>query len=163
MNELIAKRGAILSLVFGGIIGLISLIPTTIGLMLFVLSFVSSIFIIFIMKKDKKQLSFIDNREGAILGAIIGFFSSIGFFATFCPMVLILHLIFKSYYSYGIPYIIHDALWLFFVILFFVCLIIATTNAAIGMGFAFLLSKFEVKPRDFDYKLDIEINDYTGE
>ena len=159
MNKIIAKKACIFSLIFGAIIGLISLVPQVVGLGLFIVSFMSSFFVILFMKKDEKHLAFINNEQGAILGGMIGFASGLGFFASFSPMVYILHLIFKKYYSYAIPYIVNDALWLFFVIVFMVCLIFALTNSAVGMGVAFVFNKIEEKPQDFDVPLDIKIED----
>ncbi len=159
MNEIVAKRACIFSLILGAIIGLISLIPQAIGAMLFVLSFLSSAIVIFYMKKNEKHLGFLTNEQGAILGGLIGFFSGAGFFASFCPMVCILHLIFKGYYSYAIPYMLNDAMWLFFVVVLMVCFIFALTNAASGMGIAYVLNYFEKKPDNHDAPLDIKIED----
>ena len=74
-------------------------------------------------------------------------------------MVIILHLIFKTYYSYAIPYIIQEALWLFLIIVFMVSIIFAMTNAASGMGVAFVLNRFAKKPNEYDAPLDIKIED----
>ena len=159
MNEVIARRIAIFSVIFGAVIGLIAVIPPLIGMCLFILSFLSAPILILYMKKNEKYLGFIDNQQGAILGAISGFFTTIGFFVTFCPMVCILHLIFKKYYSYAIPDMIQTGLWLLFVIIFMVALIFAMTNAASGMGTSWLLGYIEKKPQNHDAQLDIEIND----
>ena len=159
MNELIAKRIAIFSVIFGAVIGLIAVIPPLIGMCLFVLSFLSAPILILYMKKNEKFLGFIDNQQGAILGAISGFFTTVGFFVTFCPMVCILHLIFKKYYSYAIPDMVQTGLWLLFVIIFMVALIFAMTNSASGMGTSWILGYIEKKPQNHDAQLDIEIND----
>lgn len=160
MNEIIAKRAVIFSLILGAVLGLISLIPAIIGFALFTLSFLASVIVILYMKQNEKHLGIIDNQQGAILGGLIGFFATIGFFASFSPMVCILKMIFKSYYSYAIPYAIQDALWLFFIIIFMVGIIFAMTNSASGMGIAFVLNKFEQLPKDSDAPLDIKIEDW---
>jgi len=159
MNQLIAKKTAVFSLILGAIIGLTSLIPPIIGLSLFVLSFFSSAIVLLYMKKDEKHISFLTNEQGAIIGGIIGFFATIGFFITFSPMVCILKLIFKGYYSYMIPDMLTNAMWLFFVIVFMVALIFAMTNSALAMGIVWILSKIEQKPQDYDARLDIKIED----
>jgi len=160
MNQLIIKRASIFSLILGSVLGLIALFPAAIGFVIFILGFLSSILVILYMKKNEKHLGIIDNEQGAILGGFIGFFSGVGFFASFTPMVFILKLIFKdAYYSYAIPYILNDAFWLFLVIVFMVSLIFALTNSAAGMLAAFLLSKIENKPKDYDAPLDIKIED----
>ena len=159
MNELVVKRASIFALILGATIGLASLIPALIGLGLFLLSILVAPIVIIFMNKDEKHLGILNNEQGAILGGFIGFFSTIGFFAAFSPMVCILHLIFKTYYSYTIPDMLNTASWLFFVIVFTVSFIFALTNAASGMGMIYLLNKIEKKPQRNDAQLDIEIND----
>ncbi len=160
MNQLIIKRAAIFSLILGAVLGLLALFPSIIGFSIFTAGFLASIIIILYMKKNEKHLGIIDNEQGAILGGIIGFFSGIGFFASFSPMVCILRLIFKQkYYSYAIPDIITEAFWLFIIIVIMVSIIFAMTNSATGMGTAFLLNKIEEKPKDYDAPLDIKIED----
>jgi len=159
MNELVVKRSAIFSLLLGAVLGLAELLPFLIGNVLFALSFFSSVIIILFMKKNDKHLGFIDTKEGAILGGIIGFLSTIGFFLTFSPMVCILRLILKErYYSYAIPEAFSMGLWLFAIIVLMVAGTFALTNSATGMGVAFGLSYFE-KPQNPDARLDIKIED----
>lgn len=159
MNEVIVKRTVIFSLIMGACAGLLSVIPAIIGFALFFLIFLCAPSLIFYMKKNEKHLAFIDTRQGAILGAIIGFFTTVGFFTAFCPMVCVLHLIFKNYYSYAIPDMIQTSLWLLFVIVLMCAFIFAMTNSASGMGIAWVLSYFEKKPENSDARLDIKIDD----
>lgn len=158
MNQLVVKRACIFSLIFGAFVGLFALIPPLIGLCLFVLLFLSSVVVILFMKKNEKHLAFITNEQGAILGGIIGFFATIGFFITFTPLVCIISLIFKSYYSYTIPYMLNQALWLFFIVVFIVAAIFALTNSASGMGIAWLSGYLEKKPENHDAPLDINVD-----
>ena len=159
MNETVIKRVMIFSLILGATIGLLSAIPAIIGVCLFILSFFSSVIVICYLRQKENYFSYLDNQQGATLGGLIGFFSGIGFLASFCPMVIILHLIFKTYYSYAIPYIIQEALWLFLIIVFMVSIIFAMTNAASGMVVAFVLIRFAKKPNEYDAPLDIKIED----
>ena len=159
MNQLIIKRASIFSLILGAVLGLIALFPFAIGFVIFLLGFLSSVAIILYMKKNEKHLGIIDNEQGAILGGIIGFCSGVGFFVSFAPMVSILKLIFKDYYAYAIPYVLEEAFWLFLVIVFIVAFIFALTNSATGMATAFLLNKFEEKPKVYDAPLDNKIED----
>ena len=159
MNEIIIKRAVIFALILGALIGLLSSIPSLIGFSILVLSFFTSLIVIFYMKRNEKYLGIITTQQGAILGGIIGFFSGVGFFVTFCPMVCILHLIFKTYYSYGIPDILHDAFWLFIVIVIMVGAIFGMINSATGMAVAWFLDKIEKKPENSDAPLDIKIED----
>ena len=159
MNFTIIKRASIFAIILGAFIGLISAIPSMVGFSIFVLSFFTSAIVIFYMKSNDKHLGYIDNQQGTILGGIIGFFSGVGFFITFCPMVCILHLIFKTYYSYGIPDVLKDAFWLFIVIVIMVSIIFGVINCATGMASAWILDKIEKKPENADAPLDIKIDD----
>lgn len=158
MNETVTKRAAIFSLILGACIGIASLIPAVIGFSLFVLIFLSAPIVIFYMKKNEKHLSFLTTEQGAIIGAIIGFCSTVGFFASFSPMVCIIKLIYKNYYAYMIPDMFSTALWLFFILAFAVALIFAATNATSAMALAWVYSRFEKAP-DEDKRLDIKIED----
>ena len=162
MNQIIVKKAIIFSLIFGACLGLIWHIPsyTLLGLALTILMFFSSVFVILFMKKDKKHLSFIDNKEGAILGGIAGFFATIGTFVSFTPLAYIFYLINRSYYFGSLIHtFISETLWLFFVIVIMTGIIFAFTNASTGMGLAYILNFFEKKPENSDAQIDIEIND----
>ena len=182
MNQLIAKKAMKFSLLFGAglailfaiiqifliilsaipflkeIIALDSIISQLLCLILFLISFFSSISIILYMKKNEKHLSYLTYEQGGILGGIIGFFATVGFFLIFTPANSILHAIFKIS-SYGIPYLLSMGAWLFFVIIFVIALIIAATNSAMAMGLAYIFNRIEKKPQDFDAPLDIKIED----
>lgn len=158
MNETVVKRALVFSLILGACIGIASLIPALIGFGIFVLIFLSAPIVIIYMKKNEKYLSFIDNEQGAILGGIIGFASTIGFFCSFAPLVCIFKLIFKNFYSYMIPDMLSDALWLFFVLVFMVALIFAATNATSAMALTWFYSHVEKTP-DQENSFDIKIED----
>ena len=159
MNQLIAKKACVFALMLGAIIGIISLIPNFIGFTLFILSFFSSVIIILYMKKNEKHLSYLTNEQGAIIGGLIGFFATVGFFATFTPMVGIIHLIFKNYYSYAIPDVMQNAIWLFFIIVFMVGIIFALINSVSAMGLVWILNHIQKEPENLDARLDIKIED----
>ena len=182
MNQIVAKKAMIFSLILGGslavlfaiiqiilitlsaipflknIISIDSTFSQLLGLIIFLISFFSSVTVILYMKKDEKHLSYITTEQGAILGAIMGFFTTVGFCIIFTPLNCILHMIFKIN-SYGIPYLLSMGAWLFFVIIFVLALIIAAINSTTGMGLAYLFNHIEKKPQDFDAPLDIKIED----
>ena len=162
MNELIVKKTAIFSLIFGACLGLAWHIPsyTIIWLIVTTLMFLSSVFVILYMKKNEKHLAFIDNREGAILGGISGFFTTIGTFVSFTPMAYILYLInHNNYYGSLVHTFITETLWLYLIIIVVISFTFAFTNAATGMSLAYILNYFEKKPENSDSQIDIEIND----
>jgi len=159
MNQIIAKRAAVFALILGAVLGLISLVPAFVGLGIFVLSVFSSVIVMLYMKKNEKHVAYLTNEQGAIMGGIIGFFATVGFAFSFCPMVCILKLIFKTYYSYIIPDLLKDAIWLFFVLLFMIAFIFALINSTTGMGTTWILNRIEKKPENLDARLDIKIED----
>ena len=158
MNKIIAKRALNFSLILGAFLGILSLIPAAIGFGTFILMFLCAPIIIIYMKKNKKYISFLTNEQAAILGGIIGFGSTVGFFASFSPLVCVIKLIFKTYYAYMIPDMLSGALWLFIVLAFMTALIFAATNAASAMGLNWVYSHFENTPDD-EGQLDITIED----
>ena len=158
MNENIVKRAFIFSLILGACIGLISLIPVVIGFCTFILMFLSAPIIIIFMKKNEKYISFLTNEQSAILGGIIGFGSTVGFFTSFSPLVCVIKMIFKTYYAYMLPELLSGALWLFVLLVFMTALIFAATNAASAMGMNWVYSHFEHSPED-EGRLDITIED----
>ena len=162
MNQIIVKKAMIFSLILGACLGLIMHIPsyTIVGFALMVLLFLSSVSIILYMKKNEKHLSFIDNREGAILGSIAGFFTTLGAFASFTPMAYMLYFINHNNYFGSLAHtFINETFWLFCIVAFMTSFIFAATNAATGMGLAYILKFFEKKPENSDAQIDIEIND----
>ncbi len=158
MNETVIKRAALFALILGACLGILSLIPSIIGFGLMILMIFSGPIVVCYMKKNEKHLSFINNEQGAIMGGVIGFCATIGFFASFSPLVCIMRFMFKNYYTYMIPDMLTTALWLFFVLVFSLALIFAATNAASTMALAWVYSHFEKQP-DEDNRLDIKIED----
>ena len=56
MNETVAKRALIFSLILGALIGVASILPFIIGYCLFALMFLSAPIIIIYMKKNEKHI-----------------------------------------------------------------------------------------------------------
>lgn len=143
MNSVLIKKTIIFSFIFGAFLGLIALLPNVIGYCLVTLTFFSSFFVILFLKKDKSYQP-LNSKEGTILGSVIGFFTTFGFFLSFSPMVCILKMILKqNYYAYAIPDMINMGMWLFFMIVFVVAFIFALTNSITAMGIVWLFDKME--------------------
>ena len=159
MNKLIVKRAAAFSFLLGAVLGLMAILPLVSGLAFFILILFSSVLVILYMKKNEKHLGVINTEQGAVLGGIIGFISTFGFCVTFLPMKFILSLIFTKTTDLGISYFFTTAPWLFFIIIFMTCFILALVNSATGMGTAYFLNYFEKKPEGYDAPLDIKIDD----
>ncbi len=156
MNILIAKKAAIYSLILGAVLAVFGLLGFLIGLVAFVLSLLAAPSVILALKL-RNEIGFLDNQQGALLGAMCGATATLAFFALFSPLVLIIHKINEGYYSYGLPYLFtFDSLWLLIVIIIMIALLLALTNATTGMGAVFAISQFEKKPEDLE-QIDISI------
>jgi len=158
MNEIIVKRASLFSLILGAFMGVLSILPSLVGFAIFFLMLFCAPTVIIYMKKDEKYLGFLNYNQSAILGGIIGFVATIGFFAAFAPLVCTIKMIIKTYYAYMIPDMLSSALWLFVVIVFFVAFIFAMTNSASALGLAWIFARFKKKPKEED-GLDITIED----
>ena len=137
----IAQKALIFAVALGGVIGLISIIPFFIGYSLFVLTLLSAPLVIIFMKKNQIITS-LDMKQSAIIGAIIGCFSTAGFFAVFAPLVCVVKFIYRSYYAYVIPEMLNGAMWLFIIIVAMAAFVFALTNSISAMGLNWLYSFF---------------------
>ena len=135
----ISKRIIAISASVGVILGVIALIPPLIFYDLVLLFSISSVVAVIYSKENLLDLT--SYKSTALLGGILGFISFMAFVATFVPCVLVISFLFKTYYNYGLPYLINfQAFWLFLIIVVFVAIISASTNAVSLMGLHLLYS-----------------------
>ncbi len=160
MNILLLKQVALFSALIGGAIGVITLIPFvgTLSFLTLIL-FLSAIIIVYLKKHD--LIGIIDMKEGAILGAVIGFASFVAFFVVFTPLSILIGFIAKTYYVGHLLRIFFENFGGFFVmimLLFFLALISALMNAFSGLTTAYVyellsgLKKAENENIDFEIK-----------
>ena len=160
MNILLLKQVALFSALIGGAIGVITLIPFvgTLSFLTLIL-FLSAIIIVYLKKHD--LIGIIDMKEGAILGAVIGFASFVAFFVVFTPLSILIGFIAKGYYVGHLLRIFFENFGGFFVmimLLFFLALISALMNAFSGLTTAYVyellsgLKKAENENIDFEIK-----------
>ncbi len=127
-----------IAVLFGIATGVAALIPQLIFyacLTIFLFSAIAAV--LFYRKREKFEL--LDSKTAALNGGILGFISFISFTAVFIPCVLVINLIFKNYYNYGLPYFLNlQALWLFVLILITTGLICAVSNGAMLMLLQFI-------------------------
>lgn len=138
MNPLIVKQSSILSAILGGILGVLTLIPfvRNFSFLLLILC-ISAVIIIYMKKND--LIGIIDVKEGAILGAIIGFVSFIAFSIVFVPLVSLVGLIFKGYYTFGITYMLRiSGFFVLIMLVIFLGILSALMNAFSGMVTAYM-------------------------
>lgn len=160
MNPLLVKQTAILSAILGGILGVLTLIPfvRNFSFMLLVLG-IAAVVIIYMKKND--LIGIIDIKEGAILGAIIGFVSFIAFSVVYVPLVALVGLIFKNYYTFGITFMLKSGFFVLIMLVIFLGILSALMNAFAGLVTAYV---YEVltgvkKEEKKDENVDFEIKD----
>lgn len=161
MNQLIVKQAAVLSAILGGILGILTLIPfvRNFSFMLLILA-VSAVIIIYMKKND--LIGIIDVKEGAILGAIIGFISFIAFSIVFVPLVALVGLIFKGYYTFGISYMLKvSGFFVLIMLVLFMGILSALMNAFAGLVTAYMYEVLSgVKKEDKEKEnVDFEIKE----
>lgn len=145
MNITLIKQSAILSLIFGGIMGVIAIIPF-IGLIAFLAMMLSSAALIMIYMKKQDLMGLLIPKDAAILSSLIGFASCLGFCTTMIPLAALValanHLWFHKliwyssigiWFSYGIAGII---VLIFMVV--FVAIIAALMNACVGLATVYI-------------------------
>ena len=160
MNILLLKQAALFSALIGGILGIITLIPYlgSISFMALILC-LSAIIIVYF--KRNNLIGIIDMREGAILGAVIGFASFVAFSIVYTPLSIIIGLITEKFYIGRVILQFITNFGGFFVLislLLFIAFISALMNAFSGVVTAYVyellsgLKKAENENIDFEIK-----------
>jgi len=159
MNPQILKQTTILSAILGGILGVLTLIPfvRNFSFLLLILC-ISAVIIVYMKKND--LIGIIDVKEGAIMGAIIGFVSFIAFSIVFIPLVALVGLIFKGYYTYGITYMLRvSGFFVLIMLVVFMGLLSALMNAFAGLVTAYVyevltgVKKEEKQNENIDFEI----------
>ncbi len=159
MNQLIIKETAILSAILGAILGVITLIPfvRTFSFLLLILC-LSAVVIIYMKKND--LIGIIDVREGAILGAIMGFVSFVAFSIVFIPIAALLGTIFKTYYLGWLTMLLKaSGFFVLVMIVIFMGILSALMNAFAGLVTAYVyeiltgIKKEEKQNEQIDFEI----------
>lgn len=159
MNKIIIKQTAILSVIAGAILGLITLIPFIRGFSFLLLIMALSAVVIVYMKKHD-LIGIIDIKEGAILGAIIGFVSFVAFSIVFIPIAAIIGSIFKTYYLGWLTMLLKaSGFFVLIMLVFFIGILSALMNAFSGLATAYIYEMLsEIKKEDVE-SVDFEIKE----
>lgn len=163
MNPILVKQTAILSAILGGILGVLTLIPfvRNFSFLLLILG-ISAVVIIYMKRND--LIGIIDVKEGAILGAIIGFVSFVAFSIVFVPLVsltgFILSLFKINYYTFGITYMLRvSGFFVLIMLVIFLGILSALMNAFAGLVTAYMyeilsgVKKEEKKEENIDFEI----------
>lgn len=136
----IIKNISVFSAIFGAGLAFLALIPALMPVItLFILPFLSAMVIFAALRLTNKSYNF-EMKEYVILGGITGAISGFSFLIIFTPLVLLIHLFFKNYYTYGINYLNFFVAIVFIVTISIIFLI---TNTAGGMLAGLLEKQFD--------------------
>lgn len=132
MNKKILKLTSILSIFLGAILGIITLIPFIGNLAFWLLMcFASTVIIIFMTKFEILEIKTV--QESAVLGAIIGFISFLGFSIFYIPSIMLLSKVFGISSNYGVSMALNNASFgIIIAIVIFMGVLSATINAFSG-------------------------------
>lgn len=159
MNPILIKQTSILSAILGGILGVLTLIPFVRNFSFMLLILCISAVVIIYMKKNE-LIGIIDVREGAILGAIIGFVSFIAFSIVFVPLVAIVGFIFKGYYTFGITYMLQaSGFFVLVMLLVFIALLSALMNSFAGLVTAYIYEALLGIKKESNESVEFEIKE----
>lgn len=132
MNTNLLKQISLLSIIIGAALGIITVIPFIGEIAFWVLMCLASTCVILFMTK-LGLLEIQSVQESAVLGAIIGFVSFIGFSILYIPIIVILAKFFQIYPNYGVSLALSNAsLGLIIVLVIFMGVLCGTINAFSG-------------------------------
>lgn len=138
MNILFVKQISILSLIFGAILGVITLIPY-IGILSFlVCTFAAGSLVIYYMQKIELLGEF-DTKAWTIYGAISGFVCFIGFCLSFVPLAALIGLFAKTSFYLGISIMFRLGFFLTIAMSFFIAVLAAIMNGFGSMTTSYVI------------------------
>ena len=138
MKRLFVKQISILSLIFGAILGVITLIPYIGFLSFLICSFAAGSLIIYYMNKIELIGEF-DTKAWTIYGAVSGFVCFIGFCISFIPLAALIGLFAKTSYYMGISIMFRLGFFLTIVLSVFVAVIAALMNGFCAMTTSYVM------------------------
>ena len=139
MNKQKFKLISIYSLIFGGVLGMVAILPYIKILSFLVMTLVSSVLIICYMEK-KNEIGELTIKGGAIIGALIGFISLAGFLIIYLPLNALFGAIFNSMTDYFALSKYLLSLW--WVLLFMGGLVTALFNSFALIAYVYIKDTF---------------------
>lgn len=155
IKQLLLKQMAILSAILGLVLGVLTIIPF-IGQFAFFTLIVLTTPIVIIYMKKMEMIGFLDFKQGAMYGAIIGFVAFIAFALSFMPLAAIIALINKSSQFLWVTLLIKAGFFVPIMLIFFVALLGALMNAFSGLVTMYIYNQIEQKPIESQTNINIE-------
>ena len=143
MNKLLIKQVSILSAIFGAFLGLFGLVPFVRNISFITLAlFLAPVVIIYLKKLNILQK--ITIQDGMIIGAISGVVSLIGYAVVFTVLDLLLAMFIKDGFIWWIASLIKSGgFFVYGMLVFFICVLNAVTNAFAGLTTAYVYDFFK--------------------
>lgn len=154
-NKIFLKKLLILSGILGLILGVITIIPFICNFSFFVLMILTAP-LLFIYLKKLNLLGYVEPKEGAIYGAIIGFVSFIGFSISFVPLATIIGFLYKGSFYLGVSLLFRSGIFVTIMMVLFVSILSALLNAFSGLVTMYIYNQIEPKPEEVPTQIDIQ-------
>ena len=158
INELLLKQVAILSAISGGILGLLTIFPFLNIFSITILVICLAVFVLVYMKREN-LIGIFDLREGAILGAVIGFVSFIAAAIIYVPCDIILGLIpiFRAHFIMRFFFNSFGSFVVMNMLIFFLALLSALMNAFAGLATSYVYELLTGLKKESNESFDFEI------
>ena len=114
--------------------------------------------IMYIYMKKLNLLGYLEPKQGAIYGAIIGFISFLGFSVSFVPLATIIGFLYKGSFYLGVSLLFRSGIFVTIMMVLFVAILSALMNAFSGMITVYIYNQLEPKPQNTDVPTDINID-----
>ena len=158
INELLLKQVAILSAIAGGALGILTIFPYINIFSVSILVICLAAGILVYMKREN-LIGIFDMKEGAILGAVIGFVSFIAAAIVYTPLDIILGLIpfFKAHFIMRFFFNSFGSVIVLLMLVFFIALLSALMNAFAGLATSYVYELLTGLKKESNDSVDFEI------
>lgn len=154
-NKIFLKKLLTLSGVLGLILGVITIIPFICNFSFFALMILAAP-LLFVYMKKINMLGFVDPKQGAIYGSIVGFVSFVGFSISFVPLATIIGFLYKGSYYLGVSLLFRSGIFVTIMMVLFVAILSALMNAFSGLVTMYIYNQIEPKPEESITDINIE-------
>lgn len=154
-NKIFLKQLLTLSGVLGLILGVITIIPFICNFSFFALMLLAAP-LLFVYMKKINMLGYVEPKQGAIYGSIIGFVSFIGFSISFVPLATIIGFLYKGSYYLGVSLLFRSGIFVTFMMVLFVAILSALMNAFSGLVTMYIYNQIEPRQEEFITDFNIE-------
>ncbi len=156
-DKIFLKRLLTLAGIMGLILGVLTIIPFICNFTFFAIMILAAP-IMYIYMKKLNLLGYLEPKQGAIYGAIIGFISFLGFSVSFVPLATIIGFLYKGSFYLGVSLLFRSGIFVTIMMVLFVAILSALMNAFSGMITVYIYNQLEPKPQNTDVPTDINID-----